>query len=68
MMEHHGTDNPWATILLSMAAGIASWLADPLLWRALAVAAACGFVGGVAKAAGLWAWNKARERRNARKG
>lgn len=67
MMEHH-TDNPWATVIVSMLAGIASWLADPMLWRALAVAAACGFVGGLAKGAGVWAWNKARDRRNARKG
>lgn len=67
MTDHHA-DHPLATILLSMLAGTATWLADPNVWRALAVAAACGFVGGVMKAAGYWAWNKVRERRNANKG
>ncbi len=62
MIEHH--DNPLMTIALSMALGVASWLVDPTLWRALAVAGACGFVGGVAKAAGFWAWRKVRDRRN----
>lgn len=57
-------DNPLVTIVLSMGAGIASWLADPNMWRALAVALACGFVGGVGRMAGFWAWNKAKDRRN----
>lgn len=66
MMHHH---DEHATIALSILAGTATWIADPNVWRALAVAAACGFVGGVAKAAGFWAWNKVREHRNkAKKG
>lgn len=63
MTEHH-SDHPVATIVLSMLAGTATWLADPNVWRAISVAAACGFVGGVARAAGHWAWNKAKDRRN----
>lgn len=61
MMHHH---DEHITIPLSILAGTATWIADPNVWRALAVAAACGFVGGVAKAAGFWVWHKVRERRN----
>lgn len=63
-MTEHYHDNPLVTIALSMALGAATWLADPNVWRALAVAAACGFVGGVARVAGVWAANKVRERHN----
>jgi len=66
MTEHHH-DHPIVMIALSIGAGMLSWLANPDVWQALAVAAACGLVGGVARAAGSWAWNKARERRNGTK-
>lgn len=63
---HH--DNPIVVVLLSAGAGLFTWLQDQHVTKAVLVAAACGFVGGVAKAAGVWVWNKVRERRNARKG
>lgn len=62
---HH--DHPVITIALSTGLGLVSWLADPNVWRALAVAAACGFVGGVAKAIGAWTWNEARKRKESRR-
>lgn len=52
----------------SAVAGVMSWAADPNVAKALMVAAACGFVGGLMKAAGAWVWHKARECRNKRKG
>lgn len=67
MTEHHH-DHPLVTVAVSMAAGMATWLTDPNVWRALAVAAAAGFVGGVARAAGVWTWNKVRERRDKKQG
>ncbi|MBS1940885.1 MAG: hypothetical protein JST38_08415 [Bacteroidetes bacterium] len=69
MIEVHH-DNPVATMVIgagSAVAGVMSWAADPSVAKALVVAAACGFVGGLMKAAGVWAWNLVRERRNARK-
>lgn len=60
--------NPFVTIALSMGLGVASWLADPDVYRALAVALACGFIGGVARAAGVAAYNTFKERKGAKKG
>lgn len=67
MMDHYPTHNPWATVVLSMLAGVLSWLADPVLWKALGVAAACGFAGGVFKAIGFRAWNKVLDRMKQRR-
>lgn len=58
MTDHH--DNPLFTILLSAAAGMGSWLIEQHVTRALLVAVACGFVGGLAKAAGVWTWERAK--------
>ncbi|HQY04116.1 MAG: hypothetical protein IPH00_16535 [Flavobacteriales bacterium] len=55
------------TIVLSMGAGMLSWFGDPVVWRAVAVAALCGFAGGVAKGAGFWAWRLARRERTKRR-
>jgi hypothetical protein len=63
-MSLHHDDNPMVTILLSMGAGLLSWFGDPVVWRAVAIAALCGFAGGIAKAAGFWAWRATRIRRN----
>ncbi len=65
MSAHH--DNPLMTIVLSMGAGMLSWFGDPVVWRAVAVAALCGFAGGVAKGAGFWAWRLARRERTKRR-
>lgn len=56
--DHH---SPLGIILLSMVSGLATWLSDPNVWRAVAVAALCGFVGGVCKAAGLWFWHRTKK-------
>lgn len=58
---HADHSSPIAIILLSMASGLATWLSDPNVWRAVAVAALCGFVGGVFKAAGLWFWSRTKK-------
>lgn len=60
--QHH--DHPLVNIMLSSLLGLASWLADPTLWRAVAVAAICGFIGGVAKAVGAWSWRKWRGKKD----
>lgn len=60
---HGDHSSPVGVMLFSMWAGLASWLADPNVWRAVAVAALCGFVGGVFKAVGFWAYDSAKRRR-----
>lgn len=60
-MMHGDHSSPIGVILLSMASGLATWLTDPNVWRAVAVAALCGFVGGVFKAAGLWFWHRTKK-------
>lgn len=65
-MTHH-PDNPILMMLMSAAAGVMSWSIDQHLLKALVVAMVCGFVGGLGRAAGLWTWNKVRERRKANK-
>ncbi|HMN06916.1 MAG TPA: hypothetical protein PKD45_14440 [Flavobacteriales bacterium] len=67
MMDTHH-DNPVVVVLLSAGAGLFTWLQDQHVTKALLVAMACGFVGGLGKATGLWVWNKVRERRISRKG
>lgn len=66
-MSAYHNDNPLTTILLSIGAGMVSWFGDPIVWRAMAVAALCGFAGGVAKGAGFWAWRLARRERQKRR-
>lgn len=65
MTDHH--DHPLFTIMLSAAAGMGSWLIEQHVTRALLVAVACGFVGGLAKAAGVWTWGRVRHLRKKRK-
>lgn len=67
MMDTHH-DNPVVVVLLSAGAGLLTWLQDQHVTKAVLVAAGCGFVGGLAKGAGVWAWNKVREHHNNRKG
>lgn len=61
MMMDQSNDNPIVVMMLSSMAGLASYAAKPDVMQALLVAALCGFVGGLCKAAGVWAWNRARE-------
>lgn len=49
MTHHEGTFNFIATVMLSAGAGAITWLSDPALWKAVAVAAVCGVVGGVGR-------------------
>jgi hypothetical protein len=57
MTEHaHPHGGGFLITLLSISAGLWSWLSDPMLWRALAVAVLCGLLGGVARGIGQMLW------------
>ena len=49
-------------VLISGTFGLAQWLADPNLLRAVLIAALCGVVGGFGRAAGVRLWHLGRRR------
>ena len=65
-MSAHVNVEPLGTVLLSICFGMASWLANPDLWRAAFVAFVCGLLGGLGRAAGQRIWTSV-EQRKARK-
>jgi hypothetical protein len=69
MTQHH--DNPFISVMLSIGAGLVTWLADPVLWKALSVALLTGIIGGlghlIGRSIGFFAWRSARKARRAQK-
>lgn len=51
-MSFYAHVEPLGTVVLSVCLGMASWLANPDLWRAGLVAFVCGVLGGVGRVAG----------------
>lgn len=58
----------WPVLLVSIVAGMWSWVSDPVFWKAALLALAFGFLGGIGRAVGhrsyMW-WMARRRQRKA---
>lgn len=61
-MTIHDNGHVLLSSILGACAGLVSWLADPALWKAAAVALFCGFLTGIGRAVGQWAAERVRKR------
>lgn len=48
----HETGGAKGTVLASCVLGLFTWIQDPEVWRAMAVAALCGVIGGMFRPVG----------------